>query len=57
MMRCSVLPMNTIILYPDIQEDADTREEISVLPMKATILYPDIQEDANTSDEMFRLTY
>ena len=26
--RCSVLPMNTTILYPDIQEGANTREEM-----------------------------
>ena len=26
--RCSVLAMRTTILYPGIQEDADTREEM-----------------------------
>ena len=55
--RCSVLPMKTTILYPDIQEDADTSEEFSVLAIRTTILYPDIQEDADNREGMFHLTY
>ena len=57
MKRCSILAMKTTILYPDIQEDANTRDEMFRLTYEYDNTVPRYPGEADTREEIFCLTY